>query len=232
MRVCVSVRQWAIRPDPHVLPVFAPPRVTQPTGHGVRYHHAAWRSVRRGIVWTVSHPFLSIELIGVGVAIKTIQPYATKALPLKYALLLCTATSATILNIDFQQLMHPGLEAFFMAPGRLQRCGLWLLKLLIALSMLLCLLFPKGTEGWVYLLYTCVLSFVTAMCVIAEKSPKIEAAVWGYIEEREKAHALRVQCSRCLCCASHGEACRAETCAIVTRALLRRMPPRNRRPDE
>ncbi|KAJ1630309.1 hypothetical protein T492DRAFT_1004246 [Pavlovales sp. CCMP2436] len=155
---------------------------SNPTGHGQRHHHAMRRDSIRGIIWNAAHSPLCIGLIAIGVAIKSIHPYAAKAVPGEYVILIAVASTLTLPTIAVQQLMHPGIVGHFYAPGRVVRVGLWLGKLVASYAMLAMLYFPSSTEGYLYLLFANLLTFAMAICVTLEKAPAREKLLWDYID--------------------------------------------------
>lgn len=156
-----------------------------PTGHGTRHHHAMRRDATRGIAWNTSHAFLSVGLIALGVALKAIHPYAAQPVPSAYVMLLAISGAVTLPTICVQQLLHPGIGAFVRAPSRAVRCALWLGKMGLSYAMLLMLLLPASTEGCVYLAWACALAGASAACVLVEKAPHVEAAMWAHIDAVE-----------------------------------------------
>mmetsp|Transcript_3999 Transcript_3999/g.11301 ORF Transcript_3999/g.11301 Transcript_3999/m.11301 type:complete len:447 (+) Transcript_3999:39-1379(+) len=155
-----------------------------------RHHHAVRRSSTRGIAWNTSHWPLAVALIGAGVCIKAIHPDAARALPkrevvMAYGLLL----AFSIVLMAFQQLMHPGIVAFVMAPReRSRRLGLFSMRICCAAALIGMVAFPVDTRGFVYMVHSCIFSVLSAIILVLEKNPAIERGLWYYADHIETDH--------------------------------------------
>lgn len=149
-----------------------------------RHHHAVRRSAVRGILWNLSHYPLALSMISAGVCIKAIQPYADSGeVDRAYVRTSASCVCFSLLANCAQQVLHPGLDAFWHAPQmRAKRLGLFAAKVLLALGCLLSPAFPDGTEGYAYMLHVSLLACASALLVSLEKSPKIDHGLWYYVD--------------------------------------------------
>jgi hypothetical protein len=158
-----------------------------PTGLGQRHHHAIRRARRRGWLWNVLHWPLAVGLVALSVAFKSLQPYAAKPPPREYVWLLAATLAFVQPIISVQKLCHPGIREYVRAPDRLVRLLLFGCTLALSYAPLVMPAFPASTDGFWYLLFVCATSGASACCVMLEKSPEMEAALWAFIDANEAA---------------------------------------------
>jgi len=158
-----------------------------------RHHHAVRRSAFRGIAWNTAHWPLSCALIGMGVCLKSIQPYAAKpGVAPEYVLAFAVMTSFSMLTIAFQQVMHPGLAAFVRAPSmRALRLGGFAAKLCFGLLPLAMVNIPTATtDGYIYPLFAMALGLLSMVSLIIEKSKSVERGLWLYADNVPVEHQM------------------------------------------
>jgi len=156
-----------------------------PTGAGQRHHHAIRRARRRGWVWNASHWLLAVGLVALSVAFKSMQPYAARPPPREYVMLLAASLASVQPIISVQKLCHPGMRDYIRAPGWAVRLLLFSAKLALAFAPLVMPAFPVDTDGFWFLLFACATSGASACCVMLEKEPRREAALWAFIDASE-----------------------------------------------
>mmetsp|Transcript_9494 Transcript_9494/g.27761 ORF Transcript_9494/g.27761 Transcript_9494/m.27761 type:complete len:705 (-) Transcript_9494:702-2816(-) len=152
-----------------------------------RHHHAVRRSALRGIAWNTSHWPLSVSLVSAGVCIKAIHPQAASKAYVKYTAAFAASLCISILIMAFEQLMHPGVDIFLRAPReRARRLAFFCARVAGALALLVMPAFHA--EGYIVMLYACVLCVFCVALLVLEKSPAIERGLWHFADNQETDH--------------------------------------------
>lgn len=150
-----------------------------------RHHHATRRNLARGLIWSYSHWFLVIGIIGLAAAIKELFILSALTVPPSTVALVGDTLGTCLLVINVQQLLHPGYVAYACAPtGRIRRLALYSLRLALA-----CMLFLVGhlvsfsAPGYQLLLGAGFLTLLSAVSLAAEKSDgEAYHAMWVYAD--------------------------------------------------
>jgi len=150
-----------------------------------RHHHATRRSLGRGIVWSYSHWFLVLGIIGLAASIKECFVLSAAPVPHGISTLLGDTLGICLMVIMLQQVLHPGHIAYVFAPyGRMRRLAFFSLRFVLAASLFCAHAAPFEIPGYLVLIAAGSVTLLSAVLLAGEKS-EAEAyrRMWSFADD-------------------------------------------------